>query len=194
MEYKRLSEKGTPLASHLRGVIYEIQIVFEDLEAIDYSFGVTQAKINNKVMREFVPLLIKFIDSELKKDSSRMNEKTSYLLKKPQSEMKKKKNQDDEDQDNGSIPSDDLNMSGDEEAKDDEVGGGNKPPQFNISSNTARYLEDIEFGAQDAKITIKLPLNTKKILMTNIVKKSLLTTVVQEIRGIQKAKVLKNDK
>lgn len=72
--------------------------MFEDFQAIEYSYGVDQARINQKVVKDFVPLLIKFIDSELKKDSSRMNEKQSYLLKRPQSEfaVKKRKNQDDD--------------------------------------------------------------------------------------------------
>ena len=40
VEYKKLSENGYALASHLRGIVYEIYISFEDIDAIDYNFGV----------------------------------------------------------------------------------------------------------------------------------------------------------
>lgn len=74
-EYKRLANKSGPVATHLRGVIYEIDLTFEDQDAIFYSFGVDKSKIDQKVISYFVPLLVKLIDSELKKDSSRMMEK-----------------------------------------------------------------------------------------------------------------------
>ena len=63
-------------------MVYEIELMFEDEEAIEYSFGVTRTRMHQKVVSDFVPLLVKLIDSELKKDSSRMSEKTSHLLKK----------------------------------------------------------------------------------------------------------------
>lgn len=116
-EYKRLSSGGEPLGAHLRGVVFEIDLMFEDWEAIEYSFSKTKPGINAKVVGDFIPLLVKLIDSELKKDSSRLNEKTSYLLKKAQPEFaagkKKADDEDDEEEDdeNVSIPSGDLDSA-----------------------------------------------------------------------------------
>lgn len=57
-----------------------------------------------------------------------------------------------------------------------------------------KFLEKLDIEGKHIKIVIKLPLNSKKMLMTNVVKKSLSNTVINEIKGIAKAKIIKNDK
>ena len=109
MELKRLHSDGAALPSHLRGTIYEVRVSFEDLEAINYCFGVSWQRMSMKLVKEFAPLLIKLIDSELRKDSRRMTEKTNLLLKKPQPEFTRKKGGA-EDDDEGMIEEEDEEM------------------------------------------------------------------------------------
>ena len=101
---------------------------------------------------------MKLIDSELKKDSSRMMEKQSHLLKKAQPEFSSKKKKDEEDDDD-SIDSEELNIE-DDESKIEAAAVAK------TSQHVSRYLEDYKFNDETAKLIFKLPLNTKKILMT----------------------------
>jgi hypothetical protein len=151
-EYKRLADRGEPLAPHLRGVIYEIDIIFEDFEAIEYAFGVTRARIHSKIVSEFVPLLIKLIDSELRKDSHRMSEKTAHLLKRAQPEFVSKRKKDEEDDDGQeSIPSEDLNSSINLDNESllspaPKVASAQDAIKNRYSAHINRYLEDLKFG------------------------------------------------
>jgi hypothetical protein len=98
-ETKRLHHDGLVLAPHLRGTIYDIVIAFEDMQAVEYAFGIGWDRLHSKLIKEFAPLLIKLIDSELRKDSKRMTERSNTLLKKPQPEFSRKKAEDDDDED-----------------------------------------------------------------------------------------------
>lgn len=44
-EHKRLHQNGIPLNASLRGVIYQVEIVLEDLGAIERVFGLSYEKL-----------------------------------------------------------------------------------------------------------------------------------------------------
>ncbi|CAD8139664.1 unnamed protein product [Paramecium octaurelia] len=221
-EYKRLTENGIPLHSLLRGVIYEIDVELEDLNQIKYVFGISEDQIKNKVNHVFIPLLLKIIQAELNKNSSRCVEKTSFLKTKENEAKKQRKGSDEEDDDDEDQQEeqDDLSeLNQDEEVlniinqtfeqsaqqydifeeshqqQESQKKQTPKKEQQQIPQTTQhKYLEKVEVQKQLIKVVIKLPLNSKKMLMTNVVKKTLSNTVINEIKGINKAKIIKNDK
>lgn len=57
--------------------------------------------------------------------------------------------------------------------------------------NQYKHLDSYAFEEQSIKIVARLPLNSKKVLMTNVVRTCLASTVINEIKGISKARLLK---
>lgn len=162
-------------------------------------------------------MLSRLIFSELNKNSKRTMEKSNLLLKKPQSEFSKKKKkqrgeeeleeeeeEEDEEQDENDLEMEEFEISSMEKKMQSEhevLEEKEKTSEEKHNIHSLKYVENLSFEGDTANVIIRLPLNSKKILMTkflhdynliiSIVKRGLSNTVIQEIRGIQKAKVLK---
>ncbi len=175
-EIKHLVEKGQVLSPVLRQRLYEISITFEDIEAIKSSFDISFNTIKNRIENLFLANLLNKVAKELKKTKHSGADIT--VQKADDNAGAKKSNEAEDEVDAGS--------DDEKEDKEEQPGKNAKPKPKTGSKPSGKQAEGekqeekpkafenaffkklsyVEEGSNYvAKIVLKVPLDSKKLLM-----------------------------
>lgn len=171
-----LDPNSKPLTPERRFRVYEIELIFEELKAIKFAFGINRQRIDQILEHVFKPKLDNTLRKTLKKKKKQADKKTgeasegitAYDLENLKMKRRNKGPEgegedefpDQSEYEHTEINEEDANMV--DELVKETVGKGDNDSQ---DENQDETLRDFEFSEGKCSFKIRLPLNADKLLM-----------------------------